>query len=430
MGEFDSTTPVAVIGAGPYGLSLAAHLGHRSVEHRIFGKPMHSWQNLLPTMGLKSHDFATNVYVPEKGNRFVEYCRSHGKDLSEPIPFSLFAEYGLWVQRRLVAQVEESQATRITAAPGGFSVQLETGERLLAGQVVMATGWAHWERIPSVLAVLPRELVSHTSHHSDYTDFRGKDVTVLGAGSSALEAATLLHERGASVRLLARGGPPVFGLPPAPRRPLKERLLYPPSVLGPGRKNFLLERLPTAPHLLLSDQRRVHLTRTHLPALSAWWLRDRFDGNVDVHLGCEVIGAGEAGSGLRLNVRRDGHAGWNIQTDHVVCGTGFEVDVDRHTVLDPAVTGRLERIVRAPRLTRHFESSVPGLYFIGAGSTFSFGPLFRFVAGAAYAAPALAGHLARTASRGNTAVARSRSTGFATRGQGLVEDTVVAYRHR
>jgi FAD-dependent urate hydroxylase len=430
MGEFDSTTPVVVVGAGPYGLSLAAHLEHRNVEHRIFGKPMHTWQTLLPTMGLKSHDFATNVHVPEKGNRFVEYCRSHGRDLSEPIPFTLFAEYGLWVQRRLVAQVEESQVTRITAASGGFGVRLETGERLFASQVVMATGWAHWESIPPVLAGLPRELVSHTSHHSDYTDFRGKDVTVLGAGSSALEAATLLHERGASVRLLVRGGPPVFGLPPAPRRPLKERLLYPPSVLGPGRKNFLLERLPTAPHLLLSDERRVHLTRTHLPALSAWWLRDRFEGNVDVHLGCEVAGAAEADSALRLTVRRDGQAGWNIQTDHVVCGTGFEVDVDRHTVLDRAVTGPLERIVRAPRLTRHFESSVPGLYFIGAGSTLSFGPLFRFVAGAAYAAPALAGHLARTASRGKTAGARPFSTGFGTRGQGLVEDAVVAFQNR
>jgi FAD-dependent urate hydroxylase len=429
MAEFDSATRVAVVGAGPYGLSLAAHLDHRNVEHRIFGKPMQTWQRLLPTMGLKSHDFATNVYVPEKGNRFVEFCRSHGKDLSEPIPFSLFAEYGLWVQRRLVPQVEESQVTSIAAAPGGFSVMLETGERLFAGHVVMATGWAHWERIPSVLAGLPRELVSHTHHHGDYTDFRGKDVTVLGAGSSALEAATLLHERGATVRLLVRGGPPVFGFPPASRT-LKERLLYPPSVLGPGRKNFLLERLPTAAHLLLSDERRVELTRGHLGPLSAWWLRDRFEGNVEVHLGCEVVAAAEADSGLRLNVRREGQASQNIRTDHVVCGTGFQVDVDRHRLLAPALAGRLERIVAAPRLTRHFESSVPGLYFIGAGSTFSFGPLFRFVAGAAYAAPALAGHLARSARPGETAVARRSRAGFATRGLGLVEDAVVAHQHR
>jgi hypothetical protein len=226
-----------------------------------------------------------------------------------------------------------------------------------------------------------------------------------------------------------RGGPPVFGFPPASRT-LKERLLYPPSVLGPGRKNFLLERLPTAAHLLLSDERRVELTRGHLGPLSAWWLRDRFEGNVEVHLGCEVAGAGEADSGLRLNVRREGQASQNIRTDHVVCGTGFQVDVDRHRLLAPALAGRLERIVGAPRLTRHFESSVPGLYFIGAGSTFSFGPLFRFVAGAAYAAPALAGHLARSARPGETAVARRSRAGFASRGLGLVEDAVDAHQHR
>jgi FAD-dependent urate hydroxylase len=429
MAEFDTATRVAVVGAGPYGLSLAAHIEHRDVKHRIFGKPMRTWQNLLPTMGLKSHDFATNVYVPEKGNRFVEYGRAHGKDLSEPIPFTLFAEYGLWVQRRLVAQVEETQVTRIAAARGGFRVLLETGERLFAEQVVMATGWAHWERIPSVFTGLPSELVSHTSQHSDYTEFRGRDVTVLGAGSSALEAATLLHERGANVRLLVRGGPPVFGLPPG-TRPLKERLLYPSSVLGPGRKNFLLERLPTGAHLLLSDERRVSLTRTHLPALSAWWLRERFDGNVEVHLGSEVVGAEETGSGLCLEVRSDGKPDRNILTEHVVCGTGFEVDVERHELLDQTITARLDRIVRGPRLSRHFESSVPGLYFVGAGSISSFGPLFRFVAGAAYAAPALARHLSRTAGTQRAPVLRRRPARLARRGINLVEDALVAHHHR
>jgi FAD-dependent urate hydroxylase len=407
MTEFDSATTVAIIGAGPYGLSLAAHLSHREVEHRIFGKPMQTWQNLLPTMGLKSHDFATNVYVPERGHRFVEWCRAHGRDLAEPIPFGLFAEYGLWVQRRLVPEVEEYRVTRVSAAPDGFRVALESGERLLARRVVMATGWAHWERMPEALAGVPEELASHASHHRDYTEYRGRDVTVLGAGASALEAATLLHERGASVRLLVRGGAPEFGLPPSART-LKERLLYPPSVLGPGRKNFLLERLPTAPHHLLSDERRVRLTRTHLGPLSAWWLRDRFEGRVEVHLGCEVASAAVGDSGLRLAVRRREGGGWELRTDHVVCGTGYEVDVDRHALLDPALARRLQRVVRAPRLTRHFESSVRGLYFLGAGSIFSFGPLFRFVAGGAYAAPALARHLSRTTGSGRRRAIRGR----------------------
>lgn len=428
MNEFDAATRVVVVGAGPYGLSLAAHLDNRHIDHRIFGKPMQTWLQLPPTIGLKSHDFATNVYVPPKGNRFVEWARSQGKDLSEPILFSVFAEYGLWVQRRLVPQVEENHVTRISEAPGGFRVLLDTGESVFAEQVVMATGWAHWARTPSVLQGLPAELVTHTSQHSGYKDFRGKDVTVIGAGSSAVEAATLLSESGARVRLLVRGGAPLFGDPPQPR-PLMDRLLFPATVLGPGRKNFLLERLPTAAHLFLTDEQRVDLTRTHLGPLTAWWLRDRFEGNVDVHLGCEVVGASETASALCLEVRRGGRPGGDLLTDHVVCGTGFEVDVDRHALLDGAMTSRVERIVRAPRLTRHFESSVPGLYFVGAASIFSFGPLFRFVCGAAYAAPVLAGHLARAGRKQNRPSVHRR-TFAAMRGVGVMQDALVAHMHR
>ena len=40
MSRSSTFVDVAVIGAGPYGLSLAAHLRRRAVEHRIFGEPM------------------------------------------------------------------------------------------------------------------------------------------------------------------------------------------------------------------------------------------------------------------------------------------------------------------------------------------------------------------------------------------------------
>jgi hypothetical protein len=395
MSHFDSATGVVVVGAGPYGLSVAAHVAHRDVDHRIFGWPMQWWQNLPASMGLKSHDFATNVSVPERGYRFVEYCRAHGRDLSEPIPFALFAEYGLWVQERLIPQVETCRVTCVSRCDGGFRVTLETGERVLARAVVMSTGLAHWERVPSVVAGLPAGLVSHTCEHQDFDGFRGRDVTVVGAGSSALEAATLLHEKGARVRLLARRGTARFGGRPRYPRPLRERLMYPPSALGPGRKNFLLDRLPSAAHHLLSDERRVRLTQTHLGPLGPWWLRDRFEGKVEVHDDCQILEATDTGSGLWLKIGRAGKAGWELRTDHLVCGTGYEIDVDRHPLLDPPIRALLERIVRAPRLTRHFESSVPGLYFVGAGAMLSFGPLFRFVSGAAYAAPTVARHLAR-----------------------------------
>ena len=53
----------------------------------------------------------------------------------------------------------------------------------------------------------------------------------------------------------------------------------------------------------------------------------------------------------------------------------------------------VRRVERAPRLSRHFESSVPGLYFVGPAAAFSFGPLFRFVTGASFVAPTVARHV-------------------------------------
>jgi len=397
MSAFDSATDVAILGSGPYGLSLASHLTSHEVWHRIFGRPMDTWLHMYPGMGLKSPDFGTNVYAPEPGYRFLDYCRSNGESLSEPVPIALFARYGVWAQQHLVPELEQHQAVRVSLADGGFRVELDTGERLLAHRVVMATGLSHWRRVPAVFDGIPAGLVSHTSDRTDLSALASKDVTVIGAGQSALEAATLLAEQGSDVRLLVRGGGAYFAGPPVIPRPIADRIKYPSSVLGPGRLNFALQKAPLGPHLLLNDQRRVKLTRRHLGPWGAWWLRERFEGKVPVHPYCEVVGATMSGARLRLRVRRAGDGVWEFETDHVVCGTGYEVDLDRHPVLDRGLVFRIARLVRAPRLSWRFESSVPGLYFVGAASAFSFGPLMRFVAGAAYTAPALARRLARTA---------------------------------
>jgi len=50
-----------------------------------------------------------------------------------------------------------------------------------------------------------------------------------------------------------------------------------------------------------------------------------------------------------------------------------------------------------PVLNRGFESSVRGLYFVGAAGAYSFGPLCRFVAGTPYTARTLARHAAKIA---------------------------------
>src|SRR5262245_59751023 len=99
--------PIAIIGAGPYGLSIAAHLRGRGVDFRIFGSPMGYWLDMPEAMALKSEAFETNISAPAPGYGFVEYRRKRGLSTEQPIDAGDFNEYALWAQRSLVPDVED-----------------------------------------------------------------------------------------------------------------------------------------------------------------------------------------------------------------------------------------------------------------------------------------------------------------------------------
>jgi cation diffusion facilitator CzcD-associated flavoprotein CzcO len=383
---------VAVVGAGPYGLSVAAHLRHTTASFRIFGHPMRFWLEMPRGLFLKSFAFATTICNPE-GLTYDGWCRERGLESREPCSMESFAEYGLWLQRSLVPEVEAQDVARIAEQDGSFHLTLAGGEELRARHVVVAVGLRYFQRLPPALAHLPASLVSHTAQQADYGHLRSKDVCVIGAGQSALEAATLLHESGARPRLLVRGDGPVFHGRTPVQRPLVDRLRDPLTVLGAGRMHWVLQHFPLLMHYV-PERRRVPFTRGYLGPAGAWWLRDRFEPHVPVHRRTEVISARPADGGVVLGLREDGGLR-ELRADHVVAGTGFEVDVARLGFLAPDLRQRVARVQGAPRLDRHFQSSVPGLHFVGVLAMYSFGPLFRFVAGTAFSAPRVARHLAR-----------------------------------
>ena len=45
---------IAVIGAGPYGLSIAAHMADANISTRVFGDTMSFWRNMPKGMKLRS----------------------------------------------------------------------------------------------------------------------------------------------------------------------------------------------------------------------------------------------------------------------------------------------------------------------------------------------------------------------------------------
>ncbi|HEV8549425.1 MAG TPA: NAD(P)-binding domain-containing protein, partial [Polyangiaceae bacterium] len=388
---------VAIIGAGPYGLSVSAQLSYRGIEHRIFGPPMQTWRSMPKGMCLKSLDFATNIYSPKKGYSLIEYCESHGLSHAEPLSGELVSNYGCWAQEQLVPHLEPAEVTRLAPTSRGFEISLPSGEKLEARRVVMATGLAYFANLPSKLRGLPRELVSHTSDHRDYDRFRDKDVWVLGSGQSAIEAAVMLYEIGARPTVLTRGAPVSFAGPPVPKRILRHRIMYPMSVLGPSRIGFFLQHVPMG-FYHLPDAKRIALTRKLYGPWGAWWIAKRFEGKVPGISHTEILSATPRGDKLELKLAsRHGGAEREVLIDHLVCGTGYEPDLDVIPFLDKNLASGVRRIERSPKLSPHFESSTPGLYFVGASAAFSFGPLLRFVAGAEFAAPTVAKHLASSA---------------------------------
>jgi cation diffusion facilitator CzcD-associated flavoprotein CzcO len=394
----------AIIGAGPYGLSIAAHFTAYGVDHRIFGVPMQLWQTMPKGMCLKSVDFATSVYTPKKGYSFIDYCRAQGISSAEPIAVDLFIRYGLWAQKQLVPELEQTKVTHLSQANGGFEVTLETGEKFSARRVVMATGLTNFARLPGVLEKLPPGFAGHTSKHQDYQEFKGKEVVVVGGGQSALESAVLLHENGAKVLIVVRSYGAFCAAAPMPKPGLIHRLRTPNSVLGHGRLNFLLDRFPFGVHYL-PDDRRIKLTRKHLGPIGAWWLAPRFEGSVPILSRTEIVNAEPRNGRLALTLRNlSGGSEQERVVDYVVAGTGYEPDIDRIGFLDPVLSQRIVRIERAPRLNANFESSVPGLYFVGASAAFSFGPLFRFVCGADYSSRVVSKAVVRSLSRSRISV--------------------------
>jgi cation diffusion facilitator CzcD-associated flavoprotein CzcO len=399
-------TDVAVIGAGPYGLSISAHLSAGGIEHRIFGPPMQTWRAMPKGMFLKSVDFATNVYTPRRGFSFIDYCRERGLSHAEPISMELFSTYGLWAQEQLVPHLENVLVNRLSKNDGAFEIGLADGSSLTARRVVMATGLAFFAFLPGVLRGLPSELVTHTSQNREFEKFRGKDVVVLGAGQSALEAAVLLHEAGARPQLLSRGYGAAFADPPRDPRPLRHRVLHPMSVLGPSRTGYFLQHVPHGFHFLLPDAKRVQLTRKLWGPWGSWWLAPRYVGKVPGIPYHEIAAATPRGGRLALRLRDvKTRSERELVVDHLIAGTGYEPDLDTIALLDRGLSSQIARIERAPRLSMNFESSVPGLYFVGAASAFSFGPIVRFVAGAQFTAPAVVKHLARAAKDTGSAVA-------------------------
>jgi FAD-dependent urate hydroxylase len=387
---------VTILGAGPYGLAAGAHLRKiKGLELRIFGEPMEFWGSHMPEgMLLRSPWEASHISDPQTALTLDTFGARVNKRIPTPIPLDLFVEYGRWFQQQAVPGVDRRRINRIDKISEGFRLTLNDGEQFNSRRVVIACGIGPFARWPQQFNGLPQELVTHVSTQRDVHRFKDKRVLVVGAGQSALESAALIHEAGGKVELIVRESN-VHWLGWRARLQklgLVAKLLYSPYDIGPAG----VSRIVAIPDSIKYFPRGVQdaFRKRALRPAGARWLVARCK-DIPIRTSCEIESATPAGGRLRVRLN-DGKV---QDADHVLLGTGYQVDVTQYPFLPAELSQSLELVNGFPKLKPGFESSIPGLHFLGAPTSWTFGPLMFFVCGTEYAGQRLGRYLAANASK-------------------------------
>jgi thioredoxin reductase len=352
---------------------------------------MDSWLNHMPKgMMLKSDGFASNIYDPEEAFTLEKFCAERGIKYAAaglPVQLETFVAYGQAFRERMLPELEDKQVISLDRAPGGFVLGLEDGETVAAQRVVVAVGITHFEYVPSNLANLPPQFLSHSFRHADPGVFKGKNVVVIGGGASAIDLAALLHEAGADVQLVARQPELKFHSTPTGKpRSAWQQVRHPKSGLGPGLRSRFYADAPGLFHHL-PEQFRLEIVEKSLGPSAGWFVKDKM-AQVPCLLGytperAEVL---DGNHEVRLHLRAADGSERKVVTGHIIAATGYKVNLDRLTFLNSEIRSRIKTAKGSPVLSSSFESSMPGIYFVGLAAANSFGPVMRFAFGAGFAA--------------------------------------------
>ncbi|WP_425145668.1 YpdA family putative bacillithiol disulfide reductase [Deinococcus sp.] len=289
---------VAIIGAGPVGLAAAivakrAGLSYVVLEkgcvvNAIFDYPTYmTFFTTAPELEIGNHPMVTGHDKPDRKDALMYYR--------------------LVAQREGLTIRQYTEVRRVHAAPAGFTLEVEakdgTPDVVEARRVIVATGY-YDNPLPLGISGEDSENVSH--YYTEAHPFWGLNVTVIGAGNSAADAALDLWRGGARVSMVVRA------------HELKRTIKY---WVRPDLENRIKEG-----------------------SIAAY-----FESQVrEVHPEYVLVG------------RQDGTS-FDLPTDYTFALSGYRPDLSFLEGL---------KLTQHPDeclvLTEHYESSVPGLFVVGS----------------------------------------------------------------
>jgi cation diffusion facilitator CzcD-associated flavoprotein CzcO len=361
-----SDTNLLIIGAGPFGLAIAAEAAHLGIDHLLVGRPMEFWRSNMPQgMYLRSacdwHLDTVNVHTIDK---FLETLGQTSKQV-EPLSLAFYQSYATWFQEQkqivpsptYIEQLDHSEQ---------FIATTDQGNTIVAQNVAIAPGFKHFTNVPLELKQrLPAGRFSHTCDFVDLQRAANKRFLIIGGRQSAYEWAALLAEAGASaVHVSHRHESPAFTASDwSWVNPLMDGIVENPNwyrELSQEEKDQLEKRFWAEGRLKLEPWLKPRLSNDKVSI----WPQTELTSCVELENGELLV---ELSNGGRFFV------------DHVILATGYRVNIAQLPFL--ATGNILTQLVTRngfPVLDNHFQTSIPGLFITSMPATQDFGPFLAF----------------------------------------------------
>ena len=357
-----------IVGAGPFGLAIAAQAAHLGIEYLVVGKPMDFWRrNMPPGMFLRSswdwHLDPLDVHTIEN------FLKSRGQTTAgiEPLSLQFYLEYAEWFQKQKGITARPLIVERLdrSVENQSFIATTNTGEVIEARSVALAPGFRYFPNVPEELkARLPAGRYEHTCEFVDFSSAADKRYLIVGGRQSAFEWAALLVEAGAhSVYISHRHDSPSFAVSDwSWVEPLVDRMNDDPNWfrrLSQDEKDTLNRRLWAEGRLKLET-----------------WLEPRIrNDRVKVLPRTEIIKCIDQNGELLVTLSD----GQQVTCDQIVLATGYKVEIGRIPFLaNGNMLAELDTRNGFPVLDDFFQTSVPGLFITSMPATQDFGPFFGF----------------------------------------------------